>query len=297
MSVINKSDRILVTGVKGQLGFDLVRELTKRGYSNVLGIDIEQLDITDCKAVDKFISDYNPKVVMHNAAWTAVDKAEQFPDKVYAVNALGPKYIAQACKKVGATMVYISTDYVFDGKGETPFEVNSPKNGLSIYGKTKSQGEDFVQQNLDKYFIVRISWVFGINGNNYVKTMLKLAETHPELNIVCDQIGSPTYTEDLSRLLADMIETNKYGVYHATNEGFCSWADFSRYIFECAGKDIKVNPVTTATYRKMNPNQADRPLNSRMSKQSLVDAGFKLLPSWKDATKRFVEILLKETNA
>ena len=293
MSLLNKNDRILVTGVKGQLGFDIVRELTKRGYTNVLGIDIEQLDITDCEAVDKFISDYNPKVVMHNAAWTAVDKAEQFPDKVYAVNALGPKYIAQACNKVGASMVYISTDYVFDGIGKTPFEVNSPKSGLSIYGKTKSQGEDFVIENLKKYFIVRISWVFGINGNNYVKTMLKLAENHNELNIVCDQIGSPTYTEDLSKLLSDMIETDKYGIYHATNEGFCSWADFSKYIFECAGKKVKVNPVTTAEYRKMNPNQADRPLNSRMSKQSLLDAGFKLLPSWKDATKRFVEILTK----
>ena len=196
---MNKNLRILVTGVKGQLGYDCVRELKERGYLNVLGIDYEELDITDEEAVKRFIDDYKPEVVMHNAAWTAVDKAEQMKDKVYAVNALGPKYIAEACHKVGAKMFYISTDYVFNGQGTTPFEVDDPKEGLSVYGITKGQGEDFVKASTDKYFILRISWVFGVNGNNFVKTMLKLAEKYPELKVVNDQVGSPTYTVDLSQ--------------------------------------------------------------------------------------------------
>lgn len=289
--MINKESRILVTGVKGQLGYDCVRELKERGYANVLGVDKEDLDITDENAVDLLISKYKPDVVMHNAAWTAVDKAEQMKDAVYKVNALGPKYIAQACKKVGATMFYISTDYVFDGKGEQPFEIDSPKNGLSIYGKTKSQGEDFVTSILDKYFIIRISWVFGINGNNFIKTMLKLAETHKELCVVDDQIGSPTYTYDLSKLMCDMMETNKYGVYHATNEGYCSWADFAEYIFQVVGVNTKVRRVSTDEYRKLSPNQAVRPLNSRLSKNSLDKARFNRLPTWQDATTRFIHAL------
>lgn len=287
---MNKNDLIIVTGVKGQLGFDCVRELKRRGFCNVLGIDIEDLDITNEAAVDEFITSRKPAAVMHNAAWTAVDKAEQFPELVYKVNVLGPKYIAQACHKVGAKMIYISTDYVFNGLGEEPFEVDAPKEGLSVYGKSKEQGERAVKEATDKYFIIRTSWVFGINGNNYIKTMLKLAENHSELNIVCDQIGSPTYTVDLARLMCDMIETEKYGVYHGTNEGFCSWCDFTRFIYEVAGiTNVKVNPVTTAEYKKMNPNQADRPLNSRLSKASLDKAGFKRLPDWKDATRRFLE--------
>ena len=281
--------KILVTGVKGQLGFDCVKELEKRGYKNVLGIDIAELDITNEEAVHAFIKNYKPDVVMHNAAWTAVDKAEEMKDLVYKVNALGPKYIAEACKEVGAKMVYISTDYVFDGKGDIPFEVDSPKSGLSTYGKTKSEGEDFVKSINEKHFIVRISWVFGINGNNFVKTMLKLADSgKTELNIVSDQIGSVTYTADLARLLVDMIETDKYGVYHATNEGFISWAEFAKKIFELAGKKVKVNPVTTIEYKKMVPNQTDRPLNSRMSKASLDEAGFKRLPYWVDALERYL---------
>ncbi len=293
---MNKDLKVLVTGVKGQLGHDCVRELLARGYKNVLGIDLAELDITDEKAVHKFINDYHPDVVMHNAAWTAVDKAEQMPDLVYKVNALGPKYIAEACKKVDAKMIYISTDYVFDGKGERFFEVDDPKNGLSIYGKTKSQGEDFVTSTLKKYFIIRISWVFGINGNNFIRTMKKLADAgKTELNVVCDQIGSPTYTLDLSKLMCDMIETEKYGVYHATNEGVCSWAEFAEEIFKDLHANVKVNHVTTDEYKKLVPNQADRPLNSRMSKRSLTDNGFKLLPSWQDATKRYTENeLLKE---
>lgn len=227
---------------------------------------------------------------MHNAAWTAVDKAEEMKDLVYKVNALGPKYIAEACKEVGAKMVYISTDYVFDGKGDKPFEVDSPKVGLSTYGRTKAQGEDFVISSLDKYFIVRISWVFGINGNNFVKTMLKLADNgKKELNVVSDQIGSVTYTPDLARLLVDMIETDKYGIYHATNEGYISWADFAKEIFALANKDVKVNYVTTVEYKKLVPNQTDRPLNSRLSKKSLDDAGFRRLPDWKNALERYLK--------
>ena len=229
---MNKDMKILVTGVNGQLGYDVIRELKERGYTNFLGIDINDLDITKKDDVEKFITNYKPDVVIHNAAWTAVDKAEQFKDKVYEVNALGPKYIAEACKKIGAKMMYISTDYVFDGKGDKFFEVDEPKKGLSIYGATKAAGEDFVTSILKEYWIIRISWVFGKNGNNFIKTMIKLAEAgKKELSVVNDQIGSPTYTYDLSKLMCDMIETNKYGIYHATNEGICSWYDFAKYIF------------------------------------------------------------------
>lgn len=285
--------RVLVTGVKGQLGYDCMKELSSRGYQDIKGIDIEDLDITDEEAVMKYIEEYRPDVVIHPAAWTAVDKAELFQDKVYAVNALGPKYIALACKKINAKMVYISTDYVFDGKGNDPFEVDSPKNGLSIYGKTKSQGEDFVKETISNYFIVRITGAFGVNGNNFVKTMLKLADMgKTELNVVCDQIGSVTYTVDLSKLLIDMIETDKYGIYHATNEGFISWAEFAQEIFRQANRNVKVNYVTTEEYKKLVPNQADRPLNSRMNKVSLDNAGFSRLPDWKDALNRY----LKEIN-
>ena len=288
---MSKDMRILVTGVNGQLGYDCVRELKERGYTNVKGIDIEDLDITDESAVHKFITEYNPDVVMHNAAWTAVDKAEQMPEKVYQVNALGPKYIAEACKEINAKMVYISTDYVFDGKGESQFEVDDPKNGLSVYGKTKSQGEDFVTSTISNYFIVRISWVFGYNGNNFVKTMLKLGSRMSEINVVCDQIGSVTYTYDLSKLLCDMIETDKYGIYHATNEGMISWADFATEIMKQANLACKVNHVTTEEYKRLVPNQADRPLNSRMSKKSLDNAGFNRLPDWKDALSRYLHEL------
>ncbi len=291
---MNKNTRILVTGVSGQLGYDCVRVLKARGYTNVTGIDKEQLDITDEKAVAEAFELYKPEVVMHNAAWTAVDKAEEMPDSVYKVNALAVKYIAENCKKHNAKLVYISTDYVFNGLGDTPFEINDNKEGLSVYGKTKAQGEDFVTSTHDKYFIVRISWVFGINGNNFVKTMLKLANSgKTELSVVCDQIGSPTYTYDLAELLSDMIETEKYGVYHATNDGFCSWAEFASEIFKIANKNVTVNFVTTEEYTKLVPNQAKRPLNSRMSKESLVDAGFKLLPSWQDATRRYINELNK----
>lgn len=288
--MLDKYAKILVTGFAGQLGYDCVRELKSRGYQNVSGIDIKDLDLTDEIKVMDYITQFSPEVVMHNAAWTAVDKAELEPEKVRMINTMAPKYIAEACKVVGAKMVYISTDYVFDGLGDTPFEVDSPRTGLSIYGKTKSEGEDMVRNTLDEHFIVRISWVFGKNGNNFVKTMLKLADMgKTELNIVSDQIGSVTYTYDLSKLLCDMIETKKYGTYHATNEGFISWAEFAEEIFKQKNLNVKVNYVTTEEYLKMVPQQAKRPLNSRMSKKSLDDAGFKRLPDWKDALKRYLK--------
>ena len=291
---MRKDARIIVTGVKGQLGYDCLRRLDEAGFTNVRGIDIEDLDITDEKAVNELILKEKPEVFIHNAAWTAVDKAEQCPDQVYKVNSLGPKYIAEACKKVGAKMVQISTDYVFNGKGNKFFEVNDKKDGLSVYGKTKSQGEDFVKETLDKYFIVRISWAFGINGNNFIKTMLRLADNgKKELNVVSDQIGSPTYTYDLAKLLVEMIQSDKYGIYHVTNEGVCSWAEYASYIFERAHRDVIVHPVTTEEYKKLVPGQADRPLNSRMSKASLDEAGFARLPSWKDAVDRYIKELEK----
>lgn len=280
--------KILVTGIKGQLGYDVMRELNERGYKNIRGIDIDDLDIADEVAVKNYIKEYSPNVIMHNAAWTQVDKAEDMPDLVYKVNALGPKYIAEAAKTVNAKMIYISTDYVFPGTGTEFYKPDDIKNALSIYGKTKSDGEDFVINTLDKYFIIRISWVFGINGNNFIKTMLRLSETRSEINVVNDQIGSPTYTYDLSKLMCDMIETDKYGIYHATNEGICSWYDFAKYVFEVANVDIKVNPISTEDYQKQF-KQAYRPLNSRMDKSKLEANGFNLLPSWQDAVKRYIK--------
>ena len=292
METLNKEKRILVTGVKGQLGYDCLRELAKRGYTNVLGIDKDELDITSEEDVNKFIDEYKPDIVLHNAAWTAVDKAEEMQDLVYQVNALGPKYIAEACKRNHAKMIYISTDYVFDGKGDKFFEVDDEKGGLSIYGKTKLAGEEFVSSILKEYFIIRVSWVFGVNGNNFIKTMLKLANIgKTELNVVCDQIGSPTYTVDLAKLMCDMMETEKYGIYHATNEGICSWAEFASYIFKVSNKYVKVNFVTTEEYKKLVPNQANRPLNSRLSKKKLTDNGFELLPTWQDAVGRYLKEL------
>lgn len=291
---MNKNIKILVTGVNGQLGFDVCRELKERGYTNFLGIDKDELDITNETAVKKYIMDYHPNIVIHNAAWTAVDKAEEMPDAVYAVNALGPKYIAEACKLINAKMMYLSTDYVFRGDGTDYYQEDDPKGSLSVYGKTKLAGEEFVTSILDKYFILRISWVFGINGNNFIKTMLKLAETKKELSVVDDQIGSPTYTYDLSKLMCDMIETDKFGIYHVTNDGVCSWFEFAKYIFEVAGiNDVVVKPISTVDYQKLY-KQAYRPLNSRMAKDKLIKNGFSMLPAWQDATKRYIQELQKE---
>lgn len=275
--------KILVTGVGGQLGYDVCKVLDARNIEN-RGVDLADFDITDARATHNYIVNYHPDAVIHCSAWTAVDKAEDEYEKVRAVNADGPCNIAAACKEINAKMLYISTDYVFPGSGERFYEPDDPTGPLSVYGSTKLAGEKAVKSLLNRYFIVRISWVFGKNGNNFVKTMLRLAEIHDELNVVCDQIGSPTYTADLASLLCDMIATEKYGTYHATNEGICSWADFAEEIFKIAGKNVKVNHIPTSGY----PTRAARPLNSRMSKDKLEQAGFKRLPTWEDALKRYL---------
>lgn len=278
--------KILVTGVGGQLGYDVCRVLTARNIEHK-GVDIADFDITDGKAARDYITAYHPDAVIHCSAWTAVDKAEDELERVRAVNTDGPRNIAAACKEIGAKLLYISTDYVFPGTGKRFYEPEDPTGPLGAYGETKLGGEKAVQELLEKYFIVRISWVFGKNGNNFIKTMLRLAETKTELNVVCDQIGSPTYTADLAPLLCDMIVTDKYGVYHATNEGVCSWAEFAQEIFRLAGKDVKVHPVPTSEY----PTRAIRPLNSRMSKDKLEKMGFARLPDWHDALARYIHEL------
>ena len=282
--------KVLVTGVKGQLGYDVVNELTARGHE-AIGVDVQDMDITDAEAVDRVIKAAAPDAVIHCAAYTAVDAAEDNEEICRKVNAGGTQNIANVCKELDIKMIYISTDYVFNGEGERPWEPDDRREPVSVYGQTKYEGELAVQNTLEKYFIVRIAWVFGINGKNFVKTMLKLAETHDTLRVVDDQFGSPTYTFDLSKLLVDMIETEKYGVYHATNEGICSWYEFACAIFKEAGlgDKITVNPVSTAEYGA----KASRPANSRMSKEKLTQNGFKKLPPWQDALKRYVAELKK----
>lgn len=283
--------KVLVTGVKGQLGYDCVRELKERGFNDIIPVDIDELDITDEQAVHSFILNKKPNVIMHNAAFTAVDKAEENIEIARKVNVLGTKYLAEAAEEIGAKMVYISTDYVFPGDGVRFYEVDDKTGPLGAYGQTKLDGEIEARRACSRLFVVRISWVFGINGNNFVKTMLKLGKTHKELTIVNDQIGSPTYTYDLSKLLCDMIVTEKYGTYHATNEGICSWAEFATEFFNQANMDVVVHPVTTEEYFKEKPIQAKRPLNSRLSKKSLDEGGFNRLPSWQDALNRYLKEL------
>lgn len=275
--------KVLVTGVKGQLGYDVMKSLAARGIEAV-GADIEEFDITDIDMTRSFITKHAPDVVVHCSAYTAVDKAEENPDICYNVNANGPRNIATVCKEIDAKMMYFSTDYVFPGDGEKFYEPDDATGPKGQYGKTKLAGEEAVREILEKYFIVRISWVFGINGNNFVKTMLRLGKEREELNVVCDEIGSPTYTADLSELVCDMIQTDKYGTYHATNEGVCSWADFTKEIFKLAGYNTKVNLVTQKQYGAKAP----RPLNSRMSKEKLVQNGFHKLPAWQDALQRYL---------
>ena len=275
--------KVLVTGVNGQLGHDVVNELEKRGMDAV-GVDIEEMDITDAASVGKVIRTAAPDAVIHCAAYTAVDAAEENEATCRKVNAGGPRNIAQVCKELDIRMLYISTDYVFNGQGEHIWEPEDECAPNSVYGQTKYEGELAVQELLDKYFIVRIAWAFGINGKNFVNTMLKRAETHDTITVVNDQFGSPTYTYDLAKLLVDMIQTEKYGVYHATNEGFCSWYDFACAIFKEAGMKVNVIPVTSAEYGA----KANRPMNSRMSKEKLTENGFERLPSWEDALKRFM---------
>jgi dTDP-4-dehydrorhamnose reductase len=278
--------KILVTGVKGQLGYDICRILTERGIEN-RGVDIEDFDITDEAAVNNYIKDYAPTAVIHCSAFTAVDRAEDEIELCTRVNADGTRNIAKAAEAIGAKLMYISTDYVFPGTGEQFYEPGDSTGPLSVYGKTKLLGEEAVRSTTDRHFIVRISWVFGINGNNFIKTMLRLSETKTDLNVVCDQIGSPTYTYDLSHLLCDMIVTEQYGTYHATNEGVCSWAEFAAEIMKTAGKSTVIHPIPTSEY----PTRASRPLNSRMSKDKLEENGFSRLPHWKDALKRYLKEL------
>ncbi len=278
--------KILVTGVKGQLGFDICRILSDR-HINHQGVDIDDFDITDPTAVTAYIQSYQPTAIIHCSAYTAVDRAEDDPDLCARVNADGTRNIAAAAAQVGAALMYISTDYVFPGTGDRFYQPDDPMGPLSVYGKTKLAGEEAVRALCKNHFIVRISWVFGINGNNFVKTMLRLAETRSDLNVVCDQIGSPTYTYDLSRLLCDMIVTNRFGTYHATNEGTCSWAEFAAEIMRLGGKSTVIHPIPTSEY----PTRAARPLNSRMSKDKLAQNGFAPLPHWKDALARYIKEL------
>ena len=278
--------KVLVTGVKGQLGFDVVNELKARGHE-AIGVDVQEMDITDARGVDKVVKEATPDAVIHCAAYTAVDAAEDNEEMCRRVNAEGTRNIANVCRDLDIKMIYISTDYVFGGQGERPWEPDDERDPRSVYGQTKYEGELAVQNTLEKYFIVRIAWVFGVNGKNFVKTMLKLAETHDTLRVVNDQFGSPTYTFDLAKLLVDMVETEKYGVYHATNEGICTWYEFACAIFEKAGIKMTVQPVTSAEYGA----KATRPLNSRMSKEKLTENGFERLPTWQDALERYLEAL------
>ncbi len=279
--------RILVTGVNGQLGHDVVNQLKSRGHHPV-GVDIGEMDITDCESVADVLSNVKPDAVIHCAAWTAVDSAEDNEDKVRLVNAYGTENIAKQCKKLGCKLMYLSTDYVFDGQGNAPWHPDCKNyKPLNVYGQTKLEGELAVSGLVDKFFIVRIAWVFGKNGNNFIKTMLRLSETHNTLRVVNDQIGTPTYTFDLARLLVDMVETEKYGYYHATNEGgYISWAEFAEAIFKTANKNVKVIPVSTKEY---GLSKAVRPFNSRLDKSKLIENGFKPLPAWQDALKRYLE--------
>lgn len=279
--------RVLVTGVKGQLGYDVVNELEKRGHEAV-GVDVEEMDITDAEAVEKGIAKANVEAVIHCAAYTAVDAAEDNEEICRKVNADGTENIAKVCKKLDLKMIYISTDYVFDGQGTRPWEPDDKQDPMNVYGQTKYEGELAVTKHLDKYYIVRIAWVFGVNGKNFIKTMLNMGKTKDQLTVVCDQVGSPTYTYDLAVLLVDMVETDRYGFYHATNEGLCSWYEFACEIFKQAGMDTTVVPVTTAEYTKA---KAKRPYNSRMNKDKLDANGFKRLPVWQDALARYLKII------
>jgi len=279
--------KILVTGVKGQLGYDVCRILSARQIE-YRGVDIEDFDITDRVATERFIADYRPDAIIHCSAYTAVDRAEDDALRCMAVNADGTSNVADVASKIGAKIMYISTDYVFPGTGERAYEPDDPTGPLSVYGKSKLAGEAAVRSACDNHFIVRISWAFGKNGNNFVKTMLRLAKTKTDLNVVCDQIGSPTYTYDLARLLCDMIVTDRYGTYHATGEGLCSWAEFAEAIMQLSNNTTKIHPIPTSEY----PSRAVRPLNSRMSKDKLEANGFERLPHWKDALVRY----LKEQN-
>lgn len=276
--------KIIVTGAKGQLGSDVILQLEKNG-DTAIGADLPELDITDAASVEAFIAESKADGVIHCAAYTNVDTAEGEKDVCRKVNYSGTLNLAESCKRHGIKLLYISTDYVFSGEGNEPFETDSPKVPCNFYGESKLAGEKAVEEICEKYFIVRISWVFGENGKNFVKTMLRLAAERDEIKVVCDQVGSPTYTKDLAKLLCDMISSEKYGVYHATNENYCSWADFAKAIMEYSGKSTKITPIKSSEYKSV----AVRPENSRLSKKSLDVNGFERLPSWQDALKRFLQ--------
>lgn len=275
--------RVLVTGAGGQLGYDVVKRLEENNIE-CIGTNRNELDITNEAQTKEFITNYKPDVVVHCAAYTAVDRAEDERQICYQVNVLGTRYVAEACKEIDAKMVYISTDYVFDGDGEHPFEVTDTPNPINYYGQTKYEGELEVQKHVEKHFIIRISWVFGNNGNNFVKTMLRLGKERAEISVVADQIGSPTYTFDLAKLVVEMIWTEKYGVYHSTNEGFCSWYEFACEIFKQAGVDVKVNAIRTEDY----PTKAKRPKNSRLSNKELRVNLLYMLPNWKTGLDHYL---------
>ena len=278
--------KVFVTGVRGQLGYDVVNELEKRGIE-AIGVDIQEMDITNADSVNTVIGEAAPDAVIHCAAYTAVDAAEDNAELCRKVNAEGTQNIANMCKTLDIPMIYISTDYVFDGQGERPWEPDDERNPLNVYGQTKYEGELAVQNTLEKYFIVRIAWVFGVNGKNFVKTMLNLGKTRDHLTVVNDQFGSPTYTYDLAKLLVDMVLTDKYGFYHATNEGICTWYEFACEIFRQAGLNVKVDPVSADQY----PAKAKRPSNSRMSKEKLTENGYEKLPTWQDALQRYLPLI------
>lgn len=276
--------KVLVTGFAGQLGHDVANELASRGISCVAA-DKDEFDLTNAESVRGFVGACRPDVIVHCAAYTAVDKAEEDCAACYSVNVSGTQNLCRAASELQAKFVYISTDYVFDGEKSEPYEVEDTTGPQTVYGTTKLEGENRVRHICPKHFIIRTAWVFGKNGNNFVKTMLRLGQERETLNVVCDQTGSPTYTKDLARLICDMIQTDKYGTYHATNEGFCSWADFAFEIMRKAGLTARVVPISSAEY----PAKAKRPMNSRLSKQKLTDCGFTPLPDWQDALARYLE--------
>lgn len=278
---------IIVTGAKGQLGGDVCRELEKRGLP-FEGIDVAELDITDEKAAADFFAQRKASALIHCAAYVAVDKAEDESEICFRVNEKGTEILAKECKKHGIKMLYVSTDYVFSGDGDTPFKPEDSKKPLGVYGMSKLRGEEAVRKHLDRYFIVRTSWVFGEKNTNFIATMLRLSETRSEISVVCDQIGSPTYANDLAVLLCDMIVSDKFGVYHGTNEGFCSWNELAEKTFEAADKKVTVKPVTSEEY----PTRAVRPKNSRLSKECLTENGFNRLPPWEDAVERYLKNIL-----
>jgi len=277
--------KVLVTGVKGQLGYDVVKELEKRGHT-AIGVDIEEMDITHGESVKKVITQAAPDGVVHCAAYTAVDAAEDNEELCRRVNGMGTGNIARVCRELGCKLLYISTDYVFNGQGTRPWKPDDSREPLNVYGQTKYEGELAVEA-LEKYFIVRTAWVFGLNGKNFIKTMLNLGKTRDSITVVDDQIGSPTYTYDLARLLVDLAETDKYGCYHATNEGFCSWYEFACAIFKEAGIGVKVSPVSSGMY----PAKAKRPMNSRLDQSKLKEMGFAPMPPWQDALRRYLAAL------